>query len=283
MNLFHAIALGVIQGLTEFIPVSSSAHLIIVPWLLGWPEPGLAFDVALHMGTLLALVLYFWKDLLDLIAAALRGLVARKPLAEPHSRLAWAIAIGTIPAVIAGALFDDPLEAFFHTRVDTGTPADARLPIVLIAVLLAGLGVLLWLAERRARHVRDLGQLSLRDGVLIGLAQALALLPGVSRSGSTLTAGLWLGFKREDAARFSFLLAIPVTLGAGVKKLYDVAKVGQLTREPLLFTAGVVAAAVVGYAAIHFLLRWLRRDSTDLFTYYRWALAAVLVVAAFAR
>jgi undecaprenyl-diphosphatase len=278
MTLLQAIVLGAVQGLTEFVPVSSSAHLILVPWLFSWPAPGLAFDVALHLGTLLAVLAYFWRDLLAMLAAGLRSLATRR-LDDPQARLAWVIALGTIPAVIAGALFDDALEAFFHDP--NGGPG--TLPILLIALLLGALGLVLWLAERLARHVRGLDSIGWRDGLLIGLAQALALLPGVSRSGSTLTAGLALGLRRDDAARFSFLLSVPIIIGAGAKKLFDVAQAGGFEQEPLLFAAGVLTAAVVGYLSIHFLLRFLRRDSADVFAYYRWVLAAALVALALLR
>ena len=274
MGVFEAILLGVLQGLTEFLPISSSAHLLIVPWLLGWPEPGLAFNVALHLGTLAAVVTYFWRDLLAMAAGLLRGLKTRRWTADPDARLALIIAIGSIPAAVAGFLGSDALDAYFHS----GGGGDRA--IMVSALLLIGLGLLLALAEWLARHRRDLSDVTAWDGIVVGLAQALALLPGVSRSGSTITAGLFLGLRRDAAARFSFLLGVPAVAGAGLLEGIDLLRAGLPAEERLIFAAGTISAAVVGYLAIAFLLRFLQRHSALVFVWYRLVLGtAVLALA----
>ena len=279
MDLLQALVLGVVQGLTEFMPVSSSAHLIIVPWVLGWRDPGLAFDVALHLGTLLAVLTYFWRDWIDIIKGFFASLAARSLGRTLHRRLAWLIIVGCIPGAVVGALGDKLIEGLFHSPNE----AHRASAMLAIAALLAMLGALLWLAERFARHRRTLAQISFGDAIVIGLAQALALLPGVSRSGSTITAGLALGLRREAAARFSFLLATPIIAGAGLKKAYDVLQAGFPAAERLPFLVGFLAAAVVGYLCIAFLLRYLQRHSVNVFVYYRWLVAVVIVLLVLAR
>ncbi|GBD15433.1 Undecaprenyl-diphosphatase [bacterium HR26] len=271
MGVLEAIFLGVVQGLTEFLPISSSAHLLIVPWLFGWSEPGLAFNVALHLGTLLAVVTYFWRDLLAMAAGLLRGLRTRRWTADPDARLALIIAIGSIPAAVAGFLGSDALDAYFHS----GGGGDQA--IMVSALLLIGLGLLLALAEWLARHRRGLSEINAWDGIVVGLAQALALLPGVSRSGSTITAGLFLGLRREAAARFSFLLGVPAIVGAGLLEGVKLLQVGLPAGERVIFAAGTISAAVVGYLAIAFLLRFLQRYSTMVFVAYRLILGLVLL------
>ena len=274
MGVLEAILLGVLQGLTEFLPISSSAHLLIVPWLFDWPEPGLAFNVALHLGTLAAVVTYFWRDLLAMAAGLLRGLKTRRWTADPDARLALIIAIGSIPAAVAGFLGSDALDAYFHS----GGGGDRA--IMVSALLLIGLGLLLALAEWLARHRRDLSDVTAWDGIVVGLAQALALLPGVSRSGSTITAGLFLGLRRDAAARFSFLLGVPAVAGAGLLEGIDLLRAGLPAEERLIFAAGTISAAVVGYLAIAFLLRFLQRHSALVFVWYRLVLGtAVLALA----
>lgn len=271
MGVLEAILLGVIQGLTEFLPISSSAHLLIVPWLFGWPEPGLAFNVALHLGTLVAVVTYFWRDLVAMAAGLLRGLRTRRWTADLDARLALIIAIGSIPAAVAGFLGSDALDAYFHS----GGGGDRA--IMVSALLLIGLGLLLALAEWLARHRRELSDVNAWDGIVVGLAQALALLPGVSRSGSTITAGLFLGLRREAAARFSFLLGVPAIAGAGLLEGVKLLQAGLPAEERVIFAAGTVSAAVVGYLAIAFLLRFLQWYSTMVFVAYRLILGLVLL------
>jgi len=283
LNILQALILGIVQGLTEFIPISSSAHLIIVPWLFGWDDPGLAFDVALHLGTLIALLWFFAADWVRVIRAGIASIVERKIGDDLDRRLAWLLVIGCVPGGIAGVLAESKLEELFH-QPNSAHRADA---MIAMGVIIALLGAALFIVERIARHVRGMATLSLKDAIVVGLAQALAIFPGVSRSGATITAGLALGFEREAAARFSFLLSAPIIAGAGAKSLFDV--YGELRRGALgsseltLFAVGFLAAAISGYLCIKFLLRFLQRNSTDIFVYYRWLLSALIIVIALAR
>lgn len=255
----QAIIMGVVQGATEFLPISSSGHLVIIPWLFGWPPSSLFFDTVLHWGTLLSIVLVFWRDLLAILVASLRS-VAHRSLQDPNARLGWYIIVGTIPAALTGILFKDYFEALFSSALAAG------FFLLVTAVLLAG-------SEQIARRIHAsqvLDHLRLSQAVIIGCAQALALAPGLSRSGSTIAAGLSTGLRREDAARFSFLLGTPAFLGAGLLQLADVlsensnALVGQI---PVLVT-GFVFSTVVGFVAIRFLLSYLRRHSLYPFAVY---------------
>jgi undecaprenyl-diphosphatase len=283
MTLIQSVILGIVQGLTEFIPISSSAHLVIVPWLFHWNDPGLSFDVALHLGTLVALIWFFWADWVRLVRAGVRSIIERKIGDDADRRLAWFLVIGTIPGGIAGWLGESKIEDLFHKP---GTP-HALGAMVAMAVIIALLGALLFIAERTARHLRGLERVTLRDAVIIGCSQALAIFPGVSRSGSTITAGLAVGLKRETAARFSFLLSAPIILGAGLKSLLDVraelASGAMASSELVFFAAGFLAAAVSGYLCIKYLLKYLQRHSTDVFVYYRWFLAALILAVVFFR
>lgn len=286
MVIFQAIVLGIVQGLAEFIPISSSAHLIIVPWLFSWNDPvldSLSFDVALHLGTLLALLIFFASEWVILIRAGVSSIVERRIGGDPNRRLAWLILLGTIPGGIAGVLGEEKITELFHQPNSPIQPA----AIIAMAIIMALLGLLLFIAERIARHVRDMNQLTLRDAILIGLAQALAIFPGVSRSGSTITAGIALDLKRDTAARFSFLLSAPIIAGAGLKSLVDIYesfRAGALSQsELILFPIGFAAAAISGYFCIKFLLAYLQRNSTDIFVYYRWALSALIIIVALAR
>ncbi len=286
MLILQAIILGLVQGLTEFIPISSSAHLIIVPWLLGWTNPALTslpFDVALHLGTLIAVLIYFSSDWLRLIRAGAASIVERKIGADPDRRLVWLLVIACIPGGIAGVLLESQISDWFHTPNQPIQPS----AMIVMAVIIALLGALLLLAERFAQHVRKLDQVTLRDAIGIGLAQALAVFPGVSRSGSTITAGLALGLERETAARFSFLLSAPIIAGAGAKSLLEIyggITGGSIASSDLaLFPIGVIAAAISGYLAIRFLMRFLQNHPTNIFVYYRWALAALISVVALTR
>ena len=207
MNTTQAIVLGIVQGLGEFLPISSSGHLIVVPWLLGWPDHGLAFDVALHLGTLAAVLFAFAGDWVKLISSGVRCLLRGRPFAEPEARLLWLLALASIPGAVAGLLLDEWAETVFRS------PA-------LVATTMAVMGAVLFAADRRVSASGPAAeQVSLRDAVLVGLAQALAIVPGVSRSGATIIAGRFLGYRREEAARFSFLLATPITAGAALVKV----------------------------------------------------------------
>lgn len=271
------------QGLTEFIPISSSAHLIIIPWFFRWNDPGLTFDVALHLGTLVALLLFFWSDWVKLVRAGVASIIERKIGADSDRRLAWFLVIGTIPGGIAGWLGESKIEELFHQPGASHSLG----AMVAMAVIIGLLGAALFIAERTAKHIRGMNRVSLKDAIIIGLSQALAIFPGVSRSGSTITAGLAVGLQRETAARFSFLLSAPIILGAGLKSLLDVLSAltaGTMLQSDLLIMAiGFLAAAVSGYLCIKFLLRFLQKHSTDVFVYYRWLLAALILVIAFTR
>jgi undecaprenyl-diphosphatase len=299
VDILQAIILGLVQGLTEFLPISSSAHLVFVPWLFGWRNPvlsSLEFGVALHMGTLLAVLTYFWRDWLGMIQgllylarrrmtalsvspggeATLPGPVgpARPDLAR-QGRLAIYILLATIPAVLAGLLLEEPIDAWFHSP----DPAQQRVGIVVMAVLMIALAGALFLAERVATHKRDLQDIGLGTAMLVGCAQALALFHGVSRSGSTITAGLFANLKRDVAARFSFLLGTPIIVGAGLKQAYDVLQLGGIPADQQLgFVLGFLASLISGYAAIWFLLRFLRRNTTMPFIVYRVLVGAGLIL-----
>jgi undecaprenyl-diphosphatase len=256
----RAAVLGILQGLGEFLPISSSGHLIVVPWLLGWPDSGLAFDVALHLGTLGAVASAFWRDWLRLIRAGLRGLVAGRPLADPDARLLVYVALASVPGAVAGLLLEKWAETVFRS------PG-------LVALMMALLGAVLWAADRRAGRQPDGEVVSLRDALLIGLAQALAIVPGTSRSGATISMALFLGHGREAAARFSFLLALPITFGAAVVKVPQLLTSGAAV-GPVL--AGMLAAAISGFVAIRVLLSYVRTRSYRPFVAYRFVFALVV-------
>ena len=286
MQAIQAIVLGLVQGLTEFIPVSSSAHLVIVPWLFGWDDPvfrSLGFDVALHMGTLLAVLAFFWKDWVRLIVAWFKSIGQMKVGNDPDRKMAWFVLLACIPGGIVGVLFESKIEDLFHPE---GSPIRATAMIAMAAII-AALGALLYLADRLAKHERAEGEIGWKDALLIGLAQALAIFPGVSRSGSTITAGLALGLDRKAAARFSFFLSAPIIAGAGLKSLYDLLRghasaVGS-TAGTSLVLMGFAVAAVSGFLCIRFLMNFLQKHSTRGFAIYRWALAALVLVVAVVR
>ena len=269
MTLLRAILLGILQGATEFIPISSSGHLVLVPWLLNWPQPRLAFDVIVHWGTVVAVLGVFWRDLYRLLLAGFKSLRTRS-LADPEARVAWWIVIGTIPAVVVGYLFEDFFEALF------GTPVAA-------AVLLLVTGIVLSVSERLGARTREAEGMSWLDALLVGLAQAAAIAPGISRSGATIAAGLFLGVKRAAAARFSFLLVVPAILGAGVLSLLDLASEGGLAGDWPLLASGFLAAAISGYVCIRFLLSYLRQGRLYVFAVYVWLLGAASLVVALVR
>jgi undecaprenyl-diphosphatase len=254
----RAVALGIVQGLGEFLPISSSAHLIIVPWLFGWSDGTVntvTFDVALHMGTLLALLGFFWRDWVELLLAAPKPRSGR-------GRLFWLIVLASIPGGIAGLLLEGLAEGQLRSPP-------------LIACTLALMGVLLWAADRWAPQQRSAKRMGTRDALLIGCAQALALIPGVSRSGGTMTVGRALGFKRQTAARFSFLMSVPITAAVGLLKLRDIAQIPASEMGTVL--VGTLIAALVGALSISFLLSYLRRASFAAFAIYRMALAALIL------
>lgn len=261
MSLFEAFVLGLVQGLTEFIPISSTAHLRIVPHFLGWGDPGAAFSAVIQLGTLLSVFIYFRKDVFELLVAFFQSVVALKPNLTEQSRLAWAIGVGTIPIVVLGLGFKDFIET------------EAR-DLRIIGTSLIVLALLLYLSEKVSKPrklTKDLGFLQVQ---FIGLCQALALIPGCSRSGSTIMGGLFLGMTREEAARFSFLLGLPAILGSGLFELKELADHGLGETGWINVLVGILAAFVSGYLSIEFLLQFLKRYGTLLFVVYRVILGA---------
>lgn len=261
MTNLQVIILAIVQGLTEFLPISSSGHLVLVPNFFAWSDQGLAFDVAVHFGSLLAVLAFFRQDIVALVQGGLQVLGGKVESVE--SRLALGIALGTVPAAIAGLLFVDWIEQ------------NLRSPAVIVFTL-SGYAILMIIADRYGRRERNISELTLRDAVIIGLAQALALVPGTSRSGITITAGRFLGFERQDAARFSFLLAVPVILLATLFSL-----IGLLTSgEPVAWgqlAIGVAVSAIVAYLSIEFFMRFVSRIGLLPFAVYRLVLAAIIV------
>lgn len=268
MPLHHAIILGIVQGLTEFLPISSTAHLILVRRFLGWPDPGLTFDVALHVGTFLAVAVYFRAELGRVVAGGLRTFHRPAPLADPDQRLAWMLVLGTIPAGLAGVLLEEKVETVFRSTAVIG--------VSLVVVALA-----ITAAERLARRSRELEGAGYADAVVVGVAQAVALVPGVSRSGATIAMGLFCGLTRDGAARLAFLLGVPAIFGACVFKVKDVLE-GAGGIEPLSFLAGIATSAIVGYASISGLLAYVRASSFAVFVIYRLALGAAVLALDFA-
>jgi undecaprenyl-diphosphatase len=262
MTLVQAIVLGAVQGVTEFLPISSSAHLILVPWFMGWPDQGLTFDVVLHAGTLIAILGFFWKDWLTMLLGAFQR---HGDSQDSQPAMLLLIVCGTVPAAVVGYLAQKTVETTL------------RSPFIL-SITLIGVALLLWLAERIARREKDLGQVSLPDAFSIGGAQALALIPGTSRSGITIATGLFRGLTREAAARFSFLLSAPITAGALFKKLLDLRTAGipDAAKLPMLF--GFLSSLVIGYLTIKFLIRYLQRNTLQIFIVYRIALGVVILM-----
>lgn len=261
MSIIQAIILGIVQGLGEFLPISSSAHLVLVPWFFGWPESGLAFDTALHLGTLVAVTVYFWRDLFDL---AWEGLT--KGTRTTNGRIGWGIVLGTIPGGLFGYLLQDKVETVFRNPLQ-------------IAILLAVVGLILYWVDRIGSKRHSVDQVSVWDVFLIGVAQAFAVIPGVSRSGATITAALLLGLKREAAAKVSFLLGWPLILGAGLMTLKDM----DASFFTPAFWTGVAASAISGYAVIALLMDYLRKGSFKIFAWYRGIIAAITIALYFMR
>ena len=281
MPIYQAVVLAIIQGLAEFIPISSSGHLIIVRRLLGWnelsPAHELTFDVALHFGTLLSVLFYFRRTWFQIIRAALGGKVVRfseaggadQNLTAEEQReerlLLWFFAIATIPGAIAGKLLEHSAEDYFREH------------IYLIATALIMVALLMWLGERVSRLTKPLTRISFADALIVGCAQAFALIPGVSRSGSTITAGLFRNMTREAAVRFSFLLSTPLIAGAALLKAHELKKEGLPAGMHMPFLVGVVVSAIVGYAAIAWLIRYLQSNSLKVFIVYRIVVGVIVI------
>ena len=266
MTPLQAIALGVVQGLSEFLPISSSAHLALVPWLLGWEDPGLAFDVALHFGTLLAVLWYFRIEWLTLIRAAF-GIITTGRIETPEKRRVVYLIIATIPGAIGGYLLQSKAESAFRSPQ-------------LIAVALIVLGILLWIVDKLVDQRRILGEMRFVDALLIGLSQVIALIPGVSRSGSTITTARGLRFDRESAAEFSFLISMPIIAGAVILEGPKALAQGGLTNELM---SGVVASAISGWLAISILMRYVSRHSYGVFAVYRIIFGLAVLAVVYAR
>lgn len=258
MTILQAIALGLVQGLGEFLPISSSAHLVILPWMFRFSDPGLAFDIALHAGTLIAVAAFFFKDWLAIFASAFGS---KKDFGKNYpKRTLWLLVAATVPGAIFGAALESKAETVFRNPL-------------LIAGTLSAMGLILYLLDVRGKKSKPLEKTSLKDAVLIGLSQAFAIIPGVSRSGATISAGLALGFDRKSAARFSFLLSAPIIFGATVLKIkYFFSPEFGLTE-----IVGIVTAALSGFLAIAWLLRFVEKSSYRIFFWYRLALAILMV------
>ena len=257
MSSLQAVILGLVQGLGEFLPISSSAHLVLIPWLFKWKDPGLTFDIALHVGTLIAVAIYFWKDWLRLVTKGFTD------VRSTEGRLFWYLVAATIPGAMVGFLLEKKAETIF------------REPI-LIATMLILLGVLLYWADRKSAKSIEMNRITFRTSLFIGLSQALAIIPGVSRSGITMTMGLLMGLTREGAARFSFLLAAPIIFGAALVKLpHFISNPSEIT---INFIIGVLVSFVTGILSIGFLLRYVQTKNFLPFAWYRFILGSLVIV-----
>lgn len=255
MGLIQALILGIVQGLTEFLPISSSGHLVLLPAAMGWKSPSLVFDATVHLATLLAVIAVFWRDLVRLIVAWWRGLWQGHPLGTNEARLAWWVILGTIPGILAAQLWRDNFESFFSNAQAVGG-------FLLVTALL------LFLADIFCRRRRGFQDISWLDSIFIGIGQAAAIAPGISRSGATIAVGMYRGLSREAAARFSFILAVPIIAGAGLVHLVEMLRYGDISAEAPALVLGFFAAAIFGYAAIRFLLAYLRKRPLYPFAIY---------------
>jgi undecaprenyl-diphosphatase len=271
MPLYQIIVLAIIQGITEFLPISSTAHLALAPWLLGWTDPGLTFDIALHLGTLLSVLVYFFRTWLQVIAQGFGIQYGDDEMLRQNPRLLWLMAIGSLPVGIFGFIFGKQAETTWRNPFVIGT--------MLIAV-----GVLMWIGERAGTRQKNLGSVTLGDSLAIGAAQALAIVPGTSRSGITITAGLFRNLDRVAAARFSFLLATPAIAAAAAKAFYDLAKHGGIPADmQLLFVIGIALSGLSGFAVIALFLRFLQRHGLLFFIYYRIVFGIIVIALATSR
>ncbi len=268
MSILQVIILAVVQGLTEFLPISSSAHLALAPWLFGWEDPGLAFDIALHLGTLAAVLIYFFKDWVQVIAQGLGLRYAGDAELAKNRSLLWMLAVGSLPIGLFGFLFSKQAETTWRSPYIIGTM------LILVGLLMA-------FAEWVGKQRRGIGEISYFDSIVIGLSQALAIVPGTSRSGITITTGLFRDLNRESAARFSFLLSTPAIAAAAAKSFYDLLKHGGLTPEVRVqFLIGMVVSAVVGCVVIGFFLKYLRTNTLKFFIYYRIVFGIIVIALA---
>lgn len=269
MPLLEVIVLGLVQGLTEFLPISSTAHLALVPWLFHWQDPGLGFDIALHVGTLAAIIIYFFRNWVQILLQGFGIPVEGDPELKQNKMLLWLLAIATLPVGIFGYIFKEQAETVW------------RNPTV-IASMMIGVGIILWLCDRIGRRQKDLGHVTALDAILIGLAQAVSIVPGTSRSGATISAGLWRNLDRPSAARFSFLLSTPAIAAAAAKDFYDIYKhQGGIPPEMRVpFLVGILVSGASGLAVIHFFLEFLRRRSMNVFVAYRIIFGIIIIALA---
>ncbi len=272
MPIYQAVVLAIVQALTEFIPVSSTAHLVLIPWLFGWKDGGLTFDVALHAGTLVAVIIYFFRDWIQIIGQAFGLNIGNDPDLRQNRNLLWLLAAGSIPIGIFGYLFDKQADTTW------------RQPYV-IGTMLIVVGLVMWMAEKRRIGSKSMSTIQMSDAVAVGLAQAVSVIPGTSRSGATITAGLFRNMNRETAARFSFLLSTPAIAAAVAKKAWDIHKEGGIPADMKLpIVVGIVVSGLLGAVVIAFFLRYLRRSSLMPFVYYRVIFGIIVIaLAAFFR
>lgn len=260
MSIFQSIILGAIQGLGEFLPISSTAHLALVSYFTGWTDPGLTFDIALHVGTLVAVLTFFWKDWFDIFTSAITN-VKKEGFMSLKKELLYFLVIGTIPGVVFGLLLEDKAETIF------------RSPLIIASTLIIA-GFFLYWADKKFKGQKELKDVNLKDAIFIGLFQALAIIPGVSRSGITITAGLFKNFNRSNAARFSFLLSTPIIAGSAILKVPELFASGL--ESSLLI--GILTSAIFGYLAIKYLLRFLEKYGYELFFWYRLTLGIIIIL-----
>ncbi len=270
MPLSQAVVLAIVQAFTEFLPISSSAHLFLIPWLLGWKDQGLDFDIALHLGTLAAVLIYFAKDWVQVVGQALGQRWGNDEELAQAPKLLWYLALASVPAGVIGLAFKDAIETQLRSPYVMGT-------------MMIGIGLLLYWGDRIGKRSRHIGEVTLADSLLIGCAQALALVPGTSRSGITITTGLFRGMTRGAAARFSFLLSTPIVAASGLKALWDLKKAGLSEGMLAPFVVGIVVSGAVGWLVIAFFLRFLRQRSMNVFVVYRIIFGIIVIALAIVR
>lgn len=273
MTIWQAFILGIVQGITEFLPISSSGHLVITPYILGWSlneEYIFTFDVLVQMGTLVAVIVYFWKYLSKILVSVIKGIIEKKPFRTEEAKLGWLVVLATIPAVLGGLFLKDQVASAFQS-----------VQITSIFLLLTAL--LLWLAEKFSEQVKKMENLTVMDAFIIGCFQILAIFPGLSRSGSTIAGGVLRKLEREEAAKFSFLMSIPVMLGAGVMSINDLTRISNLTEFLPVMLVGFLTAAGVGFISIHWLLKFLNKNKLSLFSIYCVLIAVITLIISFTR
>jgi len=273
MDFIQAFILGIVQGITEFLPISSSGHLVIVPYFLNWNIPSeeiFPFNVLIQLGTLVSVIIYFWKDLLSIIKNFVTGIFNPHPFTNEKTRLGWLIIIATIPALIGGLIFKDLVESAFES-------------IIAVAIFLIFTAILLFIAEKLGRNMYSLQDMTGKSALIIGVFQLLSLFPGISRSGSTISGGTILGFKKREAARFSFLMSIPVMVGAGILSIKDLLEVTDLIHFLPILLVGFLTSGIVGYFSIHWLLNFLNKKSLIVFSVYCTVIAIIILISMILR